>query len=97
MTEPKFKIGDEVFVRDPSRYYAGCACIVGIIDEIIPMGTAWKYAFDAEVGFLPPGRSRFRRVAVHEVDVVHRIGIPLSQVTGADLDRMQAEWSFAHD
>lgn len=82
MTEPRFKIGDEVFVRDPSRYQPGCSAILGFIDRIEPMGSSWKYSMLAEVVNPYPKKSGLKRVSIHEIDLGHRVGTPASQLIG---------------
>src|SRR3546814_1892 len=97
MTKPKFIIGDELFVRNPTRYLKGCVSITGDVVEIEPIdsisitgdvveiesiGSSFKYWMMAEVVYPYPRQHWHGRIAIFEVDLDHRIGIPLSQLDG---------------
>lgn len=82
MTKQAFAIGDEVFVREPQRYMPGCVAILGIIDRIEPMGSSWKYSMLAEVVNQHPKPNGLKRVSIHQVDLGHRVGTPISQLLG---------------
>lgn len=82
MSDPKFIIGDEVFVHNPSRYMPGCVAILGVIDRIEPMGSSWKYSMLAEVVNPHPKPNGLKRVSIHQIDLGHRVGTPISQLIG---------------
>src|SRR3546814_2250928 len=77
MTKPKFIIGDELFVRNPTRYLKGCVSITGDVVEIESIGSSFKYWVMAEVVYPYPRQHWHGRIAIFEVDLDHRIGIPL--------------------
>jgi len=77
---PKFALGDDVFARDPQRFIPECTCIVGEIDYYELIDGAYVYEFNASVGIVGGGRSE--RVSMKEADIHHRIGTPLSQLSG---------------
>src|SRR3546814_5201436 len=54
MTKPKFIIGDELFVRNPTRYLKGCVSITGDVVEIESIGSSFKYWVMAEVVYPYP-------------------------------------------
>jgi len=87
-----FNLGDEVFVRDPQRYSPECVSITGIISGSQPLGSSMKYQVDAVIAKRYPKPHCKKQIWIHAIDLGHQIGIPLSQVTGADLDRMGREW-----
>src|SRR3546814_17993898 len=89
MTKPKFIIGDELFVRNPTRYLKGCVSITGDVVEIESIGSSFKYWVMAEVVYPSPRQHWHGRIAIFEVDLYHRIGIPLSQQIGRETCR---EW-----
>src|SRR3546814_1930949 len=75
MTKPKFIIGDELFVRNPTRYLKGCVSITGAVVEIESIGSSFKYWVMAEVVYPYPRQHWHGRIAIFEVDFDHRIGI----------------------
>jgi hypothetical protein len=82
MAEPRFSVGDDVFVRDPQRYVGNCTCIVGSIERIVPLGSSFKYEFRAEIGRMGGG-AKPRDVSIHEVDIgLNNLGTPISQLSG---------------
>lgn len=93
----KFELGDEVFVRDPQRYSKDCISITGVISGSQPIGSAMKYQVDATICKPYPTPYVNKQLWIHSVDLGHQMGIPLSQVTGADLDRMGREWRGEND
>jgi hypothetical protein len=99
MTEPKFQIGDDVFTHNPSRYYKAARAIVGNVIAVIPIGSSFKYRLDTDKLAINTGPGitdfywqKIRNPVIFEIDLGHRTGTPLSQVTGAMLDRMGREW-----
>lgn len=88
----KFDLGDAVFVRDPQRYSKDCISITGLISGSQPLGSSMKYQVDAEICKPYPTPNVKKQLWIHAVDLSHQIGTPLSQVTGAMLDRMGREW-----
>lgn len=99
MTEPKFKLGDELFVRDPNRYAKGCVSITGDVVEIESIGSSYKYALMVEVVYPYPRQRWLGRINVFEIDLGHRIGTPLSQLDGrnggnAEWRRISESWGY---
>lgn len=91
MNGPKFSIGDEVFVHDPFRYVADARCLAGVIDKIVSMGSSFKYEFQTEKISVRTGPGTFdfkwvkpRRVSIHEIDLRHSMGTPMSELDGRD-------------
>lgn len=95
MKQPKFNIGDEVYVRDPGRYIKGVRSLIGFVEEIIPIGDSFKYRFHVgsatgEVFISTgPGQSDFVRhvlkkpVEIFESDLGDRSGgYRLSELDG---------------
>src|SRR3546814_7448042 len=82
MTKPKFIIGDELFVRNPTRYLKGCVSITGDVVEIESIGSSFMYRVMAEVVYPYPRQHWHGRIEIFEVDLDHRIVIPFSQLDG---------------
>lgn len=82
MSDPKFIIGDEVFVHNPSRYMPGCVAILGVIDRIEPMGSSWKYSMLAKVCYPHPKPNKLKQISIHQIDLGHQIKTPISQLIG---------------
>lgn len=88
MSKQLFNIGDEVFVRDPSRYVKGARCLTGVIDNVTPLGSTFKYEFVMEKIAINTGSgvTDFRwakggRLSIHQVDLDHQRGTPLSELS----------------
>src|SRR3546814_2858660 len=64
MTKPKFIIGDELFVRNPTRYLKGCVSITGDVVEIESIGSSFKYWVMAEVVYPYPRQHWHGRIAI---------------------------------
>src|SRR3546814_7362525 len=88
MTKPKFIIGDELFVRNPTRYLKGCVSITGDVVEIESIGSSFKYWVMAEVVYPYPRQHWHGRIAIFEVDLDHRIGIPRSEEHTSELQSL---------
>jgi len=72
----QFKIGDDVFVRDPKAVFPDCTCIVGPIISI-ENGLA---TIKADVGKI--GGGYHATVSLPLGWISHRIGTPISQLSG---------------
>lgn len=83
--EPKFQVGDDLFVRDPTRFLPGVVSITGPVQSISQLddGT-WAYtltAYLARVGGGEPAPDG-QGMRFAERDVGLRGGTPLSQLSG---------------
>jgi hypothetical protein len=96
-TRENFSIGDNVFVRNPQRFVPDCTCIVGPIKSIgetcviaasVGRGAENGGCFEAEI-----------EVPISEIG--HRIGTPISQLSGrsghpgyAEFVRIAKSWGY---
>lgn len=82
MSEPKFQIGDDLYVRDPSRFEPGSTCITGRVSAIGESRhrNGVVYHLDAYIG--RPGGGFQQPSVFAEKDVGLRLGIPISQLSG---------------
>lgn len=86
--EPRFKIGDELFTREPSRFVARAQSIIGHVVIVSEEADGVWYLLEARAsvpveGSWPP-RWDFPELlhVAHERDLGWRGGTPLSQVSG---------------
>lgn len=96
---PKFKVGDDLFVREPNRFIADCTCIVGPVTEVVPFDGGTAYRIAASVGRVGGGYDR--EFTAQEQDFGLRLGTPLSQLSGRpghpgydEFKRIAASWGY---
>ncbi len=102
MSEPKYAVGDDLFVRDPSSFIKGATCIVGRVQAVSRFGGSWSYTIFAFVGRMgaktePGGHPR----QFLERDLGLRLGTPISQISGrpghdgyGEFKRIAASWGY---
>jgi len=76
-TTAKFRLGEDVFVRDPKRFKPDANSIIGHISEFELREDGYWYHF-ANQGHPADGEWAWYA----ERDIGHRIGTPLSQLSG---------------
>lgn len=88
MGEPKFQIGDDIFVRDPGRYVEGARSLTGVIGRITSGSSGFKYEFVVDKIAINTGPGHFDfywadgcRLTINETDLGHRTGTPLSELS----------------
>jgi hypothetical protein len=102
--QPKFAVGDDLYVRDPSRFVAAATCIVGPVQAVSRVEGAWAYTIAADIGRM--GRTEMapegQAMRFSEGDLGRRLGTPLSQISGRpghpgydEFKRIAASWG--HD
>lgn len=78
--EPRYVIGQDVYVRDPGRFVPGAVSITGYIQHVSQGRNRWIYRLRAYVAFY--GRGEWIDVAYGQEQIGLRIGTPLSQLSG---------------
>lgn len=84
MSDPKFQVGDDLFVRDPARFIEGVTCITGEVQSVSQGSAGWAYTLAAHIGKVggwtnPPEGQALR---FSEADLGLRLGTPISQLSG---------------
>lgn len=76
-----FYLGDEVFVRGPTRFVVDATCIVGPIVKITINSYGVRYWVDAEVCSKEWPNYR-AEMPFKAADIGHQIGTPVRQISG---------------
>lgn len=91
----EFSIGDDVYVKQPQRYFPGCVSITGPV-VAVGGGVVTMEAYIAREG----GGAR-ETCSFAADDVGRRIGTPLSQLSGRpghpgydEFKRIAASWGY---
>ncbi len=104
MDAPKFKTGDDLFVREPSRFIENVTCIVGPVEAVSQLDDGhWAYTIRANIGRMGgydnPPEGQAMRFA--ECDLGLRGGTPLSTLSGRpgrpgydEFKRIAASWGY---
>lgn len=79
----KFSVGEDLYVRDPERFVPNCRCIVGPVISVSDGAGERKFRLAASIGRLPKfGGGYDAEMEFSEADLGHRIGTPISQLSG---------------
>jgi hypothetical protein len=75
-----YDLGDDVFVREPTRFLPDCRCIVGPVVRIEPSAEGPRYWLEATIGRVGGGSDACMWFLAS--DIGHRLGTPISQLSG---------------
>lgn len=102
MSEPKFAVGDDLYVREPATFIKGATCIIGKVQGVSRFGDTWAYTIASTVGRV--GRSEAAPDVARtflEKDLGLRLGTPISQLSGrpghdgyGEFKRIAASWGY---
>lgn len=104
MSEPKYAIGDDLYVSDPARFVGGAVNITGRVQTVSKMlDGEWAYTLAAYIGRVGgcenPPEGQAMRFA--ERDLGLRLGTPINQISGrpghpgyGEFKRIADSWGY---
>lgn len=105
MGEHKFQIGEDLYVRGPSRFIEGVSNITGCVVSVSLTDDGWAYTIAARIGrmggYENPPEGQAMRFAEADLGSREGLGTPLSQLSGRpghagydEFRRIAATWGY---